>query len=339
MPQRKVPIIMKKALFFLFILTILMAAVGSLADNAPVICDDAELLSEDEESELNQVMNPLCSFGIPVFWTTNQEDSTDTFTKAKDFLVNAIGDNEGVAFVIDMYNRELVIYSTNQVFQCVTTSQANRILDSVYKMATGGNYLECAKATFAAIFEVLNRSGQPESQQESSIGLLNYHNFSDEELRNIIAGANVELQSRKEEDTSETYTACASFYILAGNPNLVNYSDSSIAENVKELVPVIEYIFNTDSVLDRALERLKNYYECIDLFPEVSVDYMRSVISVESYTKSPRILLLKCTTSNPMLSASICNSIADVGLIMIRKIVMDTSIEIIEYAAEPQNPD
>ena len=55
---------MKKVLPVLIVLLILLAAVGSLADNAPVIHDDAELLSEDEESELAQAMEPLCRFGI-----------------------------------------------------------------------------------------------------------------------------------------------------------------------------------------------------------------------------------------------------------------------------------
>ena len=162
---------MKKAISCLLVaLMILLAVMNSFADSVPIIHDQADLLSEDEESELCQVMNPICSYCIPVFWSTNEEDKTATMTKAQEYLKNIVGDDEGIIFVIDMYNRQLVICSTNQIYRYVTTAKCNKILDNHYKKATQEKYLECAKCVYTDVLCVLNGDEIPEGDMPEVVG-------------------------------------------------------------------------------------------------------------------------------------------------------------------------
>lgn len=74
-------------------------------------------------------------------------------------MQNEIGDADGVAFAIDMANRQICVYSSDSIYQQITTEVAGNITDSIYKYATQGNYLECAKQAFHMILDELNPAG------------------------------------------------------------------------------------------------------------------------------------------------------------------------------------
>lgn len=150
----------RKVIALLLVLVMSLSVVFAVADgNEPIIRDDANLLSEAEQEELRQVMLPVCDYCIPLFWTTDTQDSTDTVSKTQVFLQNEIGDVDGVAFAIDMANRQICVYSSDSIYQHITTEVASNITGSIYQYATQGNYLECAKQAFHMIFDELNPAG------------------------------------------------------------------------------------------------------------------------------------------------------------------------------------
>ncbi len=150
----------RKVIALLLVLVMSLSVVFAVADgNEPIIRDDANLLSEAEQEELRQVMLPVCDYCIPLFWTTDTQDSTDTLSKAQAFLQSEIGDVDGVEFAIDMANRQICVYSSESIYQYITTEVASNITDSIYQYATQGNYLECAKQAFHMILDELNPAG------------------------------------------------------------------------------------------------------------------------------------------------------------------------------------
>lgn len=123
------------------------------AENLPLIRDDADLLSAAEEESLYQQMLPLCEYGTPVFWTTNE--AGDYRAKAERFYVQQLGNASGLLFVIDMNQRELTLLSDGEIYRIVTTAEANTVVDNVYRMAGRGEYAACAKEVFAEAYQLL----------------------------------------------------------------------------------------------------------------------------------------------------------------------------------------
>ena len=143
---------MKRLLSVLLVVLLVFAAIPVIAEEVvPIVMDDADLLTPEEEEELLQAMSPLCDRCCVIFWTTDEEDSRDEETKARDFLMGQIGDADGLIFMIDMYNRYIEIWSTGNIAQFVTAEDASRITAETSSYATNSDYLGCAKETFAAI--------------------------------------------------------------------------------------------------------------------------------------------------------------------------------------------
>ncbi len=149
--------------------------------------------------------------------------------------------------------------------------------------------------------------------------LLNYDGYSDEDLESILVETQAEIQRRKA-GRPDVYTAAGSLYVLPGNPNMVNYQYSQAEAD--SLVPVIQYISKTDRVLESVLERLYDRYsECAVLLPENLVEFIRSALTIEPLPDVPNIILVKCSTDNPVLSWGICNSFIDVAPVTIQSIM------------------
>ncbi len=118
------------------------------------ISDDADLLTEQEEADLQKVMQPITEFGNVAFKTTaNNASSTEYFSEA--YYKELWGRESGTIFVIDMANRYLYIYSDGAVYRTITDAYADTITDNVYTYATNQQYYQCAAKTFEQIGTVL----------------------------------------------------------------------------------------------------------------------------------------------------------------------------------------
>ena len=132
----------------------------------------------------------------------------------------------------------------------------------------------------------------------------------------------------------DTYTARATMYVYNGNPNVINYQYTNISDlnSAVQLLDTYMVIVKSDKVMNVVVERLSQNY------PSITAEYVAGSIRMGSVADTG-VLRVSCVTGNPKLSADICNTILDVAPAEIIRVVSAGSIEIVDYATEPEFPD
>lgn len=127
-----------------------------------IIEDNADLLSYEEEEQLANKMQDITKYGNVAF-ITNEEWCSSTSSFAENAYRRLFGTDSGTVFVIDMYNRNIWIFSDGKIYDTITVSYANIITDNTYKFATKEKYYECADEVFDEIYTLLSghRIAQP----------------------------------------------------------------------------------------------------------------------------------------------------------------------------------
>lgn len=127
-----------------------------------IIEDNADLLSYEEEEQLANKMQDITRYGNVAF-ITNEEWCSSTSWFAEDTYRRLFGTDSGTVFVIDMYNREIYIFSDGKIYDTITVAYANIITDNTYKFATKEKYYKCAEEVFDEIYTLLSghRIAQP----------------------------------------------------------------------------------------------------------------------------------------------------------------------------------
>lgn len=130
--------------------------VQAAGDYTLIIEDDADLLTDEEEAQLAQVMEPITAYGHVMFKTISEPIHQETARFAKSYYHQKFGDDSGTLFVIDMDNRMLYIFSDGAIYKTITKSKAETITDNVFRMARAEDYYGCAASTFEQIGKLLN---------------------------------------------------------------------------------------------------------------------------------------------------------------------------------------
>ena len=127
-----------------------------------LVNDAAGLLSDEEEEQLLQDMIPVTGHCNALF-----RSDYGRFYSTMDFAGAVykaeFGQESGVLFLIDMYNRELTLYAGGDAYRSITRGKARSITDNVYSYALKGDYYSCAATAFAQADAVLRgaRIAQP----------------------------------------------------------------------------------------------------------------------------------------------------------------------------------
>lgn len=131
--------------------------------NEVVINDEADLLTDAEESDLLEVMKPITEYGHAVLYTTDYNNYEDTYDLSKAVYGSFFSPyDDGVIFTIDMDNRQLWISGFGECQYMVTDSYCYTITDNIYTYATDGDYYECAAQGFEQIYAVLQGKDIPQ---------------------------------------------------------------------------------------------------------------------------------------------------------------------------------
>ena len=120
-----------------------------------VIEDDANLLTEEEEQNLKIKMEELKEFGNVMFKTTNTYNSSSSLRYIQNYYYSRFENRSGLAFYIDMNNRQLCLCATGGLDELITSSKCDTIMDNVYRYARKGNYYSCAIETFSRWFHIV----------------------------------------------------------------------------------------------------------------------------------------------------------------------------------------
>ena len=145
-------------LFRQLCLLILLAALFILplaahAAPTPVIRDDADLLTDEEEKQLYTVMESICEYGTPMFWSTTKSGNDQQLVD--DFYYIELGVSSGTLLVINMNSRIITLKSNGAISRTVTNADADTITDNIFRFARAGRYYECASSAFEQVGRML----------------------------------------------------------------------------------------------------------------------------------------------------------------------------------------
>ena len=120
-----------------------------------VLEDDADILTDEEESKLADIMAPLTEYGHIIFKTISENDTT-TQTFAHNYYYDKFGNESGTMLIIDMYNRYIYICSAGNNYKVITKNKADIITDNIYTYAKNEDYYGCAAEAFTEIKALLD---------------------------------------------------------------------------------------------------------------------------------------------------------------------------------------
>ena len=119
------------------------------------ILDDANLLTQEEESQLYEYAEPILEHGNVIVATCNV-NSSNTESAARRIYTTCFGEQTGTIFLIDMDNRNIYIHSYGKVLKYVKPARADEITANTFTYATDGDYYRCTKESLIQIGKVLN---------------------------------------------------------------------------------------------------------------------------------------------------------------------------------------
>ncbi len=129
----------------------------------------------------------------------------------------------------------------------------------------------------------------------------------------------------------DTYTASGTMFVTNSNPNLINYGYTSTTDisSAVQLVNIYSEVVRSETVMQRVLEyRIESAEEdgvdqdllLSQKYPGLSTAYIRKVVSMFSVNETPMVRV-SCTTTDPVLSADICNAVLQVAPTAIKDVV------------------
>lgn len=132
------------------------------------VVDDADLLSYDEEQEIQSMLDEFAEeSGWTLFAVTTDDANGMTSEEYADDFVdqNALEEN-GVCFLIDMDNREIYMSTTGSAIRILTDHRIDSIMDDSYEYAGDGEYAKC--------FETMIRETEDSFHEGIESGQYNY---------------------------------------------------------------------------------------------------------------------------------------------------------------------
>lgn len=141
----------KKLRYFLLLLSVLLlfgnASVFAKAEGN--VYDGASLLTDSEISSLNEKITALqqtSGWNIYAVTTDNAEGKTAKAYADDFFDAHSPEQEDGVALLIDMDNREIYLSTCGEAIRYLTDARLDVILDDAYGYAGNGNYADCLNA-------------------------------------------------------------------------------------------------------------------------------------------------------------------------------------------------
>ena len=122
---------------------------SAVTDDAAGLLDAAGLESVLEE------MKPITQYCNVGFTTYRGSSNTPVKKKAESWARQQFGTESYTVFMIDLQTIKLGIYSSESMYRLISTGKANTITDNVSRMATRGEYAECAGEAFRQMLKTI----------------------------------------------------------------------------------------------------------------------------------------------------------------------------------------
>lgn len=160
-----------KKIVLLFAMGMLLSGNAVLASQLGNVYDAAELLTESEIEEVNtQITAMRENSGWNVYAvTTADAEGKNAVAYADDFFDSHSPEQEdGVAALIDMDNREITISTSGEAIRYLTDERIEAILDDAYQDVSEGAYGDCLMAMLDGIEQAYDE-GIPDGQYNYDI--------------------------------------------------------------------------------------------------------------------------------------------------------------------------
>lgn len=144
----------------------------------------------------------------------------------------------------------------------------------------------------------------------------------------------------------DTYTASGTMFVTNSNPNLVNYGYTSTSDinSAVSLVNIYSEVIKSETVMQRVLEyRIETVSDnnigqdllLSQKYPNLTTDFIKATIRMASVNQTPMVKV-SCTTTNPQLSADICNAVLQVAPAAIKEVVGAGEAKPQDFATVPR---
>lgn len=120
-----------------------------------IVEDDANLFTDEEEQQLIENMQIITDYGNMAIKTMDAY-ARSTEDVAEDYYRERFSVDSGSVFLIDMYHREIYIFSDGEMYKTITKAYAYTITDNVYTYASDAEYYTCALEVVHQIYKLLD---------------------------------------------------------------------------------------------------------------------------------------------------------------------------------------
>ncbi len=151
---------LNRYLILILMTTVILMPVTAKADNPNVyIQDDADLLTDQEEADLREYLETLNPEVNYVAATSESEEyGTDTHDMLRGYYTQKYDTSEdGIAFIIDMYNREVYISGYGDAKKWISNADCLDITDNIYNYASYEEYYTCMVKAFQQADILVNK--------------------------------------------------------------------------------------------------------------------------------------------------------------------------------------
>ena len=150
----------KKILLGIVAVVLLLSPIKAEAASDNIyITDDAYLMTDEEVQEIEaylETLNPETNYVVAT--SDNDEYGNDPDSKLEHYYTTLYSNyDDGVAFIIDMENREIYISGYGKYQKSISNADALDITDNIYTYASKGDYCTCIIKAFQQADALTNK--------------------------------------------------------------------------------------------------------------------------------------------------------------------------------------
>lgn len=157
--QNKIKLTIKSFVFAILVALVALPLNVEASNDNVFVVDDANLLTKEEIADLEDYLDSLNSDVNYLAVTSDTSDYGKNADARLESYYTSIfaGESDGVAFIIDMYDREIVLAGYGDIDGKISNADALDISDNTYTYASKQEYYNCFYKAFYQADAIINK--------------------------------------------------------------------------------------------------------------------------------------------------------------------------------------
>lgn len=157
--QNKIKLTIKSFVFAILVALVALPLNAEASNDNVCVVDDANLLTKEEIADLEDYLDSLNSDVNYLAVTSDTSDYGKNADARLESYYTSIfaGESDGVAFIIDMYDREIVLAGYGDIDGKISNADALDISDNTYTYASKQEYYNCFYKAFYQADAIINK--------------------------------------------------------------------------------------------------------------------------------------------------------------------------------------